>query len=177
MSHPFPKCYGKPDGKPRCARCRWRESCRVYAGAEPGAGDTHIIEYRDDIAAPLAEAAQTAQEGPERGTPDMDLSGVLHRLALAVVDAADGNPLRIGIVFARLAGLSLREIGDRCLLSKQGIHKHLRAVSRKNKAIGALLLLRLTASAGAELIKVDATLATYNNTLRRMKWTRASNKR
>jgi hypothetical protein len=167
-----PDCYGKPTpGRLPCTKCRWRESCRVYAAAEPGAGDTHIIEYRDDIA-PLADGDQQ-----EEAPPGVDLSGALHRLALAVVDASDGNPLRIGIVFARLAGLSLRDIGDRCRVSKQGIHKHIRAVERCNPAIGALLARQMREGVGADRIKVDKALANYNNTLRRMKWTRSSSKR
>jgi hypothetical protein len=104
------------------------------------------MEYRDDIM-PLAEAAGALDAagdamGPVPITPT---AGVIYRLSLAIVDAADGNPLRVGVVFARLAGLSLREIGDRCRVSKQGIHKHIREVAQRNSALGELIRRRLAA--------------------------------
>jgi len=125
------------------------------------------MEYRDDIG-PLAEAAgDTADDaaGPDTITPT---AGVIYRLSLAIVDAADGNPLRVGVVFARLAGLSLREIGDRCRVSKQGIHKHIREVERRNRALGELIRMRMAADeVSLAQVRQQASVAKINQATRK----------
>lgn len=63
----------------------------------------------------------------------------LRQVLIATMDAATDNPNRVMATLYSVAGFSLRDIGARLHMSQEGVRKHLRAVGRRNPALGALL--------------------------------------
>lgn len=139
-------CFGRPSASMKCKKCQYKKSCREYARPEPKG---HPLEYRDDIMAVADRADRQEVEPGGRG----NAAEIIARLSVIVSEAASGSPTRIGVVFARLAGLSLSEIGSRMRISKQGIHKHIMEVARVNPAIGKLLMSRPATCGTAEVVR------------------------
>ena len=71
---------------------------------------------------------------------DWERAGELLRVAmLEMFDVASNNPRRLAVGLGRVAGMSLEEIGGRLGMTRQGVHKHLLEIERRNARVGAVL--------------------------------------
>ncbi len=67
--------------------------------------------------------------------PAYDLKEAL----LLIRGATKGNPIRLAIVFDRIAGLSLAEIGRNYNISRQAVEKHLVVLEEEAPELGDFL--------------------------------------
>jgi hypothetical protein len=67
------------------------------------------------------------------------VSAAVSALVETLVDVAGGDPTRIACAIYRLAGASVRDVGRTLNMSGEAVHKHIRAISRRNAALGAVL--------------------------------------
>ncbi|MCP4645808.1 MAG: hypothetical protein GY851_35510 [bacterium] len=94
-------------------------------GDDPAVSDDEI---RDIIACLQADAnarGQVLAQFPEVAAV------AVKALCLKILRAADGNGRRTAVVLGRVAGLSYSEIGASCHISKQAVHKHIKAIRKR----------------------------------------------
>lgn len=66
-------------------------------------------------------------------------SGVLGEFIIRMAHASNRNIVRMAVIMARLCGISYQQIGGDLGMSRQAVHKHIKAVAAKNATLGKLL--------------------------------------
>ncbi len=130
-------CYGtqKHLKHPDCTTCELK-----YACGEAQYKSGHVAEFNEengstlfvdpyesmgiDIDQPFhhevdpSKASSPKEEGPQ------ECAYHIRRFFTEAIRLCNAHPVRVFILAAKMGGLTLREIGETCGMSKQAIHKH-----------------------------------------------------
>lgn len=111
-----------------CKDCTIRNYCRE-------AGDSPASRISiDNDARPVKDVAV-----PDKPDENREDAKIAEEIFVRLAHASNGNILRLGIVVGRICGMSYESIGRQLRISRQAVHKHIKAVAVRNPQIGTLL--------------------------------------
>jgi len=154
-----PACYGhysRNSYRDRNGNLHYTEDC----------GHCSLARWCKDSADEMPDRATRVNDSmPERADSASSASEeakIIEEALVKLAQAADGSVVRMGIMLARLCGLSYEQIGAQMGTSRQAIHKHIKAIVRKNSQIGALLKEKPVISVVVKKeIKIESSLMSF----------------
>jgi predicted DNA-binding protein YlxM (UPF0122 family) len=127
MAENIDGCYGREfEHHEKCKPCKYRKYCKDARDLQ--------FSYRDKS---YSDALEIVAE--EKCTEKNDNAGILAEFTCRLLQACDRNGVRLAVVMARLCGLPYSEIGRQFKITRQAIHKHVRAVSMRIAELGRML--------------------------------------